>query len=178
MLSFKEAVITCLKIKPLNFQDRAPRSEYWWFVLFLFGFGIIVNMLGLIPFLGALLVFVWGIVSFITSLSATVRRLHDINRTGLWIIAPYAIMLVAGIIAVSGLFDVALVVTILAGVSWIAMLVFLVLPGTIGPNRFGPDPLSAEVKAIGNAIPGQADFGGQNPFANGQNPFGQNNDQQ
>jgi uncharacterized membrane protein YhaH (DUF805 family) len=61
---------------------------------------------------------------FLPSLSVAVRRLHDTNRSG-WLILLGLIPLVGGII----------------------LLVFACQRGTIGPNRFGDDPLSGGVAA-------------------------------
>ena len=51
------------------------------------------------------------------SIAVTVRRLHDTDRTGWWILLGF-IPIIGGIV----------------------LLVFYVLEGTRGPNRYGPDP--------------------------------------
>ena len=45
MMSFTEAVRTCFKEKYYNFNDRAQRSEYWWFALFGCGVTIVLSIL-------------------------------------------------------------------------------------------------------------------------------------
>mgnify|MGYP000190925275 CR=1 FL=1 len=57
-----------------NFQGRASRSEYWWFYLFVF-------VIGLIPILGLA-----TLILIIPQLAVTARRLHDINRSGWWVL--------------------------------------------------------------------------------------------
>jgi uncharacterized membrane protein YhaH (DUF805 family) len=54
-----------------DFSGRSSRSEYWWWFLFSF-------IAGLIPFVG------W--VLLIPNIAIGVRRLHDINKTGWWIL--------------------------------------------------------------------------------------------
>ena len=88
---------------------------------------------------------------FIPNLAVTVRRLHDTNRTGWWILAPlapYVLMFAGG--AMAGLAR----PTIgrarrHAGhgrrcsrvlVLGLVLLVFYFLEGTTGPNKYGPDP--------------------------------------
>jgi uncharacterized membrane protein YhaH (DUF805 family) len=61
-----------------------------------------------------------GLALFIPSLAVTVRRLHDQDKSG-WLVLLPLIPLVGGII----------------------LLVFMLLEGTQGPNRFGPDPKEA-----------------------------------
>ena len=119
-MGFTQAVKTCLA-KYVDFQGRAQRSEYWYFVLAYFlllvAAALIAYMLGggraIFPVLGLVLL---GI--FLPSLAAQVRRLHDTNASGWWILLAF-IPYVGGLI----------------------MLVWFCLPGTKGENRFGPDPL-------------------------------------
>ena len=54
-----------------DFSGRSSRSEYWWWFLFFF-------LVGLIPFAGLFLL--------VPNLAIGVRRLHDINRTGWWVL--------------------------------------------------------------------------------------------
>ena len=54
------------------------------------------------------------------SIAVAVRRLHDTDRSGWWILLGF-IPIIGGIV----------------------LLVFYVLEGTQGPNRFGPDPKAA-----------------------------------
>jgi len=78
-LSFTEAISTCFK-KYADFSGRARRSEFWYFILFytLCFFGA-----AFIPFL---LPIVW-LVLFLPYHAVWARRLHDINKSG-WFIIP------------------------------------------------------------------------------------------
>ena len=46
-MTFSDAVRTCLKVKYATFQGRASRSEYWWFMLFIYGVSLILGGLAL-----------------------------------------------------------------------------------------------------------------------------------
>ncbi len=74
--------------------------------------------------IGALLYGLYVLAAFIPSVAVTVRRLHDCDMSGWW----YLGLLVAGAIPFVGL------------LASLALFVLMVLPGTAGPNRFGPDP--------------------------------------
>jgi len=84
-----DAIRTCL-VKFFDFRGRASRSEFWWFVTavamqFLFIDSLLPESLQTLGFLLTYVVVeppLWAV---------TVRRLHDINRTGWWIF-PYAHM--------------------------------------------------------------------------------------
>jgi uncharacterized membrane protein YhaH (DUF805 family) len=67
----------------VNFKGRASRSAYWWWVLFFFiatavGTAILGEDLGSIVQLALLL----------PSIAVAVRRMHDVNRRGWWILVP------------------------------------------------------------------------------------------
>ena len=75
-----------------DFNGRARRSEYWYFVLFNFIVSILIGLsLGVIAGLlnvPALvyLAHLWSLAVFIPSLAVSVRRLHDIGRSGWWLL--------------------------------------------------------------------------------------------
>ncbi|WP_407672781.1 DUF805 domain-containing protein [Parerythrobacter jejuensis] len=71
-----------------------------------------------------LLFALWGLIVFIPSIAVSVRRLHDRDMSGWW----YLGFIVASLIPFIGF------------LASLAFLVLMFLPGTEGPNRFGPDP--------------------------------------
>lgn len=156
MVSFIDAVKICALRKPVTIKGRAPRSEFWWYYLAIVLAGFVFGLLSLIPFLGQLLYLAFTIFSIVTTFTVTVRRLHDINRSGWWIISVYlafAVMfLIAAIGIVAGSETIISLGFILGGgaafILYIVLLVFSVLPGTKGPNRFGPDPLAASAQPV------------------------------
>ena len=126
-MTFMESVQTCIKENYCNFEGRAPRSEYWWFTLFLALLEIVTSVLD--GFLGTYTVTSSGkMIGFINlifllaillpSIAVAVRRLHDTDRSG-WFYLLIFIPLIGSII----------------------LLVFFVQQGTNGRNRFGDDPL-------------------------------------
>jgi uncharacterized membrane protein YhaH (DUF805 family) len=115
-----------------DFQGRSRRMEYWMFTL-----GIVIVeivLFALFAALGAfrtgdgapspmmwpmLIIFgIFGLAIIVPALAVQVRRFHDQDKSG-WFVLLGFIPYVGGLI----------------------VLVFMCLPGTSGPNRFGPDPL-------------------------------------
>lgn len=103
-----------------DFSGRARRTEYWMFTLFNLIFSILANVIDVVIGLGILSV-IYSLVVFIPGLAVSVRRLHDINKSG-WNILLALIPLVGAII----------------------LLVFFVKEGDKGRNTYGPDPKSPE----------------------------------
>ena len=67
------------------FSGRAQRKEYWYFTLFYYFFGLILSLLTLIPNIGnifGILAIIYSLALFIPALAVSVRRLHDIDRSG------------------------------------------------------------------------------------------------
>ncbi len=136
MVSFPDAV-KMFFARYVDFQGRSMRSEFWWVALFNF---IVIVVLGGLAFglggnfdtgdmnpIGMVLIGVLGLyylAIIIPSIALFVRRLHDINQTG-WI---YLGLIVASVIPVIGF------------IASIAMIVIACIPGTKGPNKYGPDP--------------------------------------
>jgi len=106
MMTFVESIQTCFK-KYACFTGRAARSEYWWFILFYFVLAFVAalinqNLYGLVV-----------LAMFLPLLAVSVRRLHDTNRSGWWVLL--------GLIPVIG---------IIILIWWYAT------PGTSGPNQY------------------------------------------
>lgn len=115
------------------FEGRARRSEYWLFVLFQIlvsiGLGVVGGVLDSVMGTGPgqsgmpygmvslTLACISGLVFLIPSIAVAVRRLHDTDKSG-W-------FLLLGLIPLLGA---------------LILLIFYCLDGTPGPNKFGPDP--------------------------------------
>jgi len=72
-----------------DFEGRATRGEYWWFILSNFLLNIVVMWLGVFLFgagSDAQILLYWAVVLVMTvpGLSVFVRRLHDTGRSGWW----------------------------------------------------------------------------------------------
>lgn len=119
-----------------QFTGRSARSEYWWFTLFAVGLSIIAAIIdSALP-----TIFGMGIVGTILSLALLVpwiavgiRRLHDTDRSGWFIMLGYGPFLFSMIFA-RFLGSLAM----LPMLAVFALLYFLVLEGTKGPNQYGP----------------------------------------
>ena len=114
--------LACLK-NYVTFSGRARRMEYWMFVLFniLISIGLAVfdNIAGLTTSTGqGALSSVYGLMVLLPSLAVAVRRLHDIDKSGLWLLIGF-IPCIGGLI----------------------LLLLFVREGTPGENRFGPNPI-------------------------------------
>jgi len=79
-MQFQESIKTCFK-KFIDFKGRASRSEYWWFVLFAILVNIASNLL-LPSSIGAIVT----IALILPQISAAIRRLHDIGKSGFWML--------------------------------------------------------------------------------------------
>jgi uncharacterized membrane protein YhaH (DUF805 family) len=119
VMEFVPAVRKALQNYAL-FEGRAIRSEYWWFALFNVLCLVAATLLDTLFDSNAVEILVMLALA-LPGLGVGARRLHDLDRSGWW--------LLAGLVPVFG--------TIL-------LIVWFATRGTPGPNRFGPDPLSGQ----------------------------------
>ena len=76
-MNFQEAIRICFS-KYANFNGRATRPEYWWFVLF-----VVLVSVGL-SLVSPMLSGIFSLATLIPTIAAATRRLHDTNRSGWW----------------------------------------------------------------------------------------------
>jgi len=126
--------LDALKNKYATFEGRARRKEYWYYVLF-YCLAIVALVIvdGITGTLNeeagiGLLSGLFVLATVVPSLAVTVRRLHDTNRSGWWVLI--------GIIPLIG--DIVLVV-------------FTVQDSQPGANRFGPNPKGVIGSGIGTS---------------------------
>lgn len=136
-MTFGESVTTCFT-KYFQLKGRAPRSEYWWFGLFIF----LVNIVG--AFFGEMTSMIIFLAFFIPSWTVTVRRLHDRDRSGWWSVLPYGLLILGAAMMADESAAVGSLVVIAGCVSFILLLVWMFMRGTYGDNYYGPDPLAVE----------------------------------
>jgi uncharacterized membrane protein YhaH (DUF805 family) len=99
-----------------KFDGRASRPMYWWWVLFAIIAAVAANIVDAI--IGApIFSVIVGLGLLLPGLSVSIRRLHDTNRTGWWILI--------GLIPLIGA---------------IILIVFYVQEGDAGENQYGPPP--------------------------------------
>ena len=93
MMGFADAVRSAIVNNYVNFSGRASRSEYWWFVLFNFVFGLALFPIDIAlgydfmdpnstPWASNL----FSLLLFLPSLGLAVRRMHDTGRSGWWLL--------------------------------------------------------------------------------------------
>lgn len=86
----KEDMLSCYKKYWKNFTDlssRVRRSEYWYVVLANFFLLLILSIVSIIPFIGiftAVFEILYSVAVIIPTISLSVRRLHDIGKSGLY----------------------------------------------------------------------------------------------
>ncbi len=152
-----------------KFSGRATRAEYWWFALFT----QLLQLAGMIPVLGWAVAILGFLATIIPSFSLSVRRLHDIGKSGWWmlvwlmIIVIYVILIIGFVISAinsegPGIseeesfliimpwlvgFGVFSLVTLGVIIWWV---VWFVQKGDKGPNKYGPDPRQVIISKIPN----------------------------
>lgn len=104
-MTFGESISTCFK-KYATFDGRATRSEYWWFFLFTF---LVSAALGIFS---EVMSGLFTLAVLLPSLAVGARRLHDIDKSG-WFLLVWFIPII----------------------GWIIMIVWAVQEGK-EPNRF------------------------------------------
>ena len=113
-----------------GFSGRARRKEYWMFVLFNFLFAVAAmvldNVLGLTmkPMPYGAIYLIYALAVLLPSLAVAVRRLHDVGKSG-WFLLIALIPIV--------------------GAIW--LLVLFVTEGTHATTKYGPDPKEAPAMA-------------------------------
>lgn len=97
--------------KYTDFAGRAGRKEYWLFLLWHLAIIVVLSSLSNV------LYYLYALGTLIPSFAVGVRRLHDTNRSGWW-----------------------LLVSVVPFIGFIVMIVFLASAGTSGGNDYGPEP--------------------------------------
>ncbi len=113
--------------KYVDFNGRARRKEYWFFVLFNLIISCVLSAIDV--FIGTysssagigLLAGLYGLAVLLPGIGVTVRRLHDTGRSGWWIL-----------------------IALIPLVGWIVLLVFMFLDSQPETNAYGPNPKAGE----------------------------------
>jgi uncharacterized membrane protein YhaH (DUF805 family) len=140
--------------KYAQFSGRAPRREFWWFLLVFVGSQIIAIALESALDLPrsrsgfGLLRLVVALAMLLPFLSVSVRRFHDLGRTGLWVAGMwFANMVANGIVMGSRSVGARSTMMGFAAAQLVILGVFVIVcarAGTNGPNEYGPDPYDRE----------------------------------
>ena len=126
MMSFGDAITNCLTNNYVGFSGRASRSEYWFWVLFTLIVQLVTGIMDGFIFGSD---FGTGTISSIVSvgfllpgLAVLVRRLHDVGKSGWWILSSILILPV------------------------LLLLYWLVIEGDSNPNEYGEVPTNTIAK--------------------------------
>ena len=145
-----------------TFRGRSGRPEFWWWVLFTMLLDVAITAVDQLTGARIWFAIVSALVSLallLPTLAVSVRRLHDSNLSGLWVLLPLGGTLAGGVVFFLGIgallvgfsdnneptmFELAVALWVAAGVLLVAavvvQLVLMLRRSTPGPNRFGPPP--------------------------------------
>ncbi|MCS0638277.1 DUF805 domain-containing protein [Streptomyces sp. LP05-1] len=99
------------------FSGRARRKEYWMFVLFNVIVSIVLSIIDNVAGTSPVISSIYSIAVLLPALGVTIRRLHDTDRSGWWVL-----------------------IALIPLVGSIILLVFLASEGKPGVNAHGPNP--------------------------------------
>lgn len=97
-----------------QFTGRSRRAEFWWYFLANLIISVVLNILVAIASIFVVLSFIYALAVLIPGLAVGIRRLHDTDRSGWWILI--------GLIPIVGI---------------IILIVFWATDGLPGPNQYG-----------------------------------------
>lgn len=118
-----EYFLKCLRLYA-TFEGRARRAEYWYFYLFVFLISMVASFVaGMINLPALSLIVSLGLI--IPNIAAGVRRMHDVGKSGWFLLIP------------------------------IYNLILAITPGEVGPNKYGPDPKNASAIADSEVLDDQ-----------------------
>lgn len=98
-----------------KFDGRARRAEFWWFALANFIIGVVLSILGNASGLFSVIYWLYSLAVLIPGIAVGVRRLHDIDKSG-WFLLLAFIPIIGAII----------------------LIIWAATDGTRGPNKYGP----------------------------------------
>lgn len=114
-MSFVDAVKSVFT-QYVGFNGRARRSEYWYFFLFNFIVALVLSVIG--QAIGSnILSTLWSLAVLLPGIAVGIRRLHDINKSGWW-----------------------LLISLVPIVGTILVIVWCCKDSDPGENQYGPNP--------------------------------------
>lgn len=121
-MNFTQAISSVMG-KYATFSGRACRSEFWYWTLFTLIASIVLSMVDLSLFASeqyGMLSLIFSLAVFIPGIAVTVRRLHDVNKSGWWIL-----------------------IVLIPFLGLLLLLYWEVSRGTEGANDYGNNPLDS-----------------------------------
>jgi uncharacterized membrane protein YhaH (DUF805 family) len=124
---FNRYFVDTIKNKYVDFKGRASRSEFWYFMLFYLIISLVLSLVDSMV-LGSgekssgtgLLSSIFSLAMLLPSLGVSIRRLHDIGRSGWWVL-----------------------VSLVPVIGFIVLIIFYVKDSQPGSNEYGPNPKGA-----------------------------------
>ncbi|MCR5774687.1 MAG: DUF805 domain-containing protein [Lachnospiraceae bacterium] len=117
-MSFIDAVKSCFS-QYVGFSGRARRSEYWYFALFQGIIGVVLSILAQTTgsTIFSVLSGIFGLACLLPGLAVSIRRLHDINKSGWFVL-----------------------ISLIPIVGTILIIVWACKDSDPGENQYGPNP--------------------------------------
>tara|TARA_B100000925_G_C21977346_1_gene460681 strand:+ start:648 stop:1175 length:528 start_codon:yes stop_codon:yes gene_type:complete len=133
----------------IKFSGRSSRSEFWWAVLFaniiIYSGLLILTIMNVdnSGFLALVSILLAGLIIFLALASSalSVRRLHDINKSGLIYIVYIAVVFISALPSNQKNYEISDIFSIIQMIFSIVLIVLYCLPGKSENNKYGPNPL-------------------------------------
>ncbi|MET3195877.1 DUF805 domain-containing protein [Bacillus sp. OAE603] len=132
----------------VNFKGRARRKEYWMFTLVTTLISIFISLIEL-PFNTDISSNIYALVTALPTLAVTTRRLHDIGKSGWWVVLP-TVLLIPILLVGMGITEsmdfligngVGLTIFFVLCISYgILMLVWTCTDSQAAENKYGKNP--------------------------------------
>lgn len=116
-MDFQAAIRSGLS-KWLTFSGRAARSEYWYWLLFVVILTCVLSFIGISASEDSVIGFIVSLFFWLATLSVSVRRLHDLDKTGWWVL-----------------------LSLIPLIGTLILWAWFTIKGTTGSNQHGEDPL-------------------------------------
>lgn len=115
-MSFVEAIKSVFT-QYVGFSGRARRSEYWYFTLFYAIVDGVLTGLGQASSAFSVIAGIFALAVLLPSIAVSIRRLHDIGKSGWWIL-----------------------ISLIPVIGAIILIVFACKDSEPGDNAYGPNP--------------------------------------
>ena len=116
-MDFMTAVKTCITERYADFNGRSGRAEYWWFFLFQILVSVVLNLLGTVAGIFAIIAALVSLALLIPGIAVGIRRMHDIGKSGWWLLIAFVPI-----------------------IGFLVLIYFFVQEGEPKPNDWGPEP--------------------------------------
>ncbi|NNE85137.1 MAG: DUF805 domain-containing protein [Alphaproteobacteria bacterium] len=120
-MKFRTAIAVCFS-KYIVFEGRACRSEFWYWALFVNVVAVVTWNIDLLIFSEGwvgILTLLFSFAVFLPGLAVSIRRLHDIDKSGWWFLLGFILI-----------------------IGTIILIIWAIRKGDETTNRFGADPLA------------------------------------